>query len=74
MGHSCRCLTLFTLSRRHVPSRKVETTLCIKDVGHDKRGNYGFISTMGDSGYLHTIAAQVHISLRANLSSRNTHI
>jgi hypothetical protein len=63
MGHSCRCLTLFTLGRRHVPIRKVEATLCVKDVGHGKRGNCDFISTMGNSGYLHTIAAQVHISL-----------
>jgi hypothetical protein len=29
MGHSCQCPTLFTLGRRHVPSRKVEAALCI---------------------------------------------
>jgi hypothetical protein len=45
-----QCLALFTFSRRHVPSRKVEATLCVKDVGHGKRGNCDFISTMGNSG------------------------
>jgi hypothetical protein len=38
------------LGRRHVPSRKVEATLCVKDVGHGKRGNCDFISMMGNSG------------------------
>jgi hypothetical protein len=50
MGHSYQCLALFTLSRGHVPSRKVEAALCVKDVGHDKRGNYDFISMMGNLG------------------------
>jgi hypothetical protein len=50
MGHFCQCLALFTLDRRHVPSRKVEAALCVKDVGHGKRGNCDFISTMGNSG------------------------
>ena len=45
-----QCLALFTLGRRHVPSRKVEVALCVKDVGHGKRGNCDFISTMGNSG------------------------
>jgi hypothetical protein len=43
-------LALFTLGRRHVPSQEVEDALCVKDVGHGKRGNYDFISTMGNSG------------------------
>ena len=45
-----QCLALFTLGRRHVPSRKVEAALCVKDVGHGTRGNCDFISTMGNSG------------------------
>jgi hypothetical protein len=50
MGHSCRCLTLFTLGHGHVLSRKVEAALCVKDVGHDKRGIYDLIYTMCNSG------------------------
>jgi hypothetical protein len=50
MGHSCQCLALFTIGRRHVPSRKVEAALSVKYVGHGKRGNCDFISTMGNSG------------------------
>jgi hypothetical protein len=44
------CLALFTLGYRHVPSRNVEAALCVKYVGHDKRGNCDFISMMGNSG------------------------
>jgi hypothetical protein len=40
------CLALFTLGYRHVPSRNVEAALCVKYVGHDKRGNCDFISMM----------------------------
>jgi hypothetical protein len=36
MGHSSQHLTLFTLGLQHVPSRKVEVALCVKDVGHGK--------------------------------------
>jgi hypothetical protein len=50
MGHSCQCLALFTLDRRHVPCRKVEAALCVKDVGHGKQGSCDLISTMGNSG------------------------
>jgi hypothetical protein len=49
MGHSCQCLTLFTLDRRHEPSRKVEVALCVKDVGHGKRENCDIIFMMGSS-------------------------
>jgi hypothetical protein len=45
-----QCLALFTLGGRHVPSRKVEATLCVKDMGHGKRGKCDFISTLGNSG------------------------
>jgi hypothetical protein len=31
-----QCLALFTLGRKHVPSRKVEAALCVKDVGHGR--------------------------------------
>jgi hypothetical protein len=36
VGHSCQCMALFILGRRHVPSRKVKVVLCVKDVGHGK--------------------------------------
>jgi hypothetical protein len=50
MGHSYQCLALYTLGHGHVPSRKVEAALCVKDVRHGKRGNCDFISTMGNPG------------------------
>jgi hypothetical protein len=50
MGHSCQCLALFTLGRRHVPCRKVEAALRVKDVRHGKQGNCDFISIMENLG------------------------
>jgi hypothetical protein len=58
-----QCLALFTLGRRHVPSRKVEAALCLKDVGMASEETVTLFLRWEIQANCTKVAGQMHVLL-----------